>query len=187
MIQQKTRLDLYDNSWYKTGGGPLRKLLWYFLNQWVMNAGSIPFSGLRVGLLRLFGARVGKGVVIKPSVNIKYPWRLSIGDHCWIGEEVWIDNLAQVTIGDHVCISQGAMLLCGNHNYRKPTFDLMVKEIILENGAWVGAKSVVTPGVKMQEHAVLTAGSVAVSELQAWTIYQGNPALAVRKRVSDGF
>ena len=75
-----------------------------------------PFSGLKVFLLQLFGAKVGKGVVIKPNVNIKYPWLLEIGDYTWIGERAWIDNLAQVKIGKNCCISQGAMLLCGNNN-----------------------------------------------------------------------
>ena len=81
-------------------------------------------------------------MVIKPSVNIKYPWRLTIGSFVWIGEGVWIDNLENVVIGDNVCISQGAMLLCGNHNYKKTTFDLIVGSITLEDGVWVGAQSV---------------------------------------------
>ena len=123
----------------------------------------------------MFGAKIGQGVVIKPTVNIKYPWNLIIGNHVWIGEEVWIDNLGQVSIGDHACISQGALLLCGNHNYRKPTFDLMVGNITLEEGAWVGAKAIVGPGVTMKSHAVLSAGSVAGSDLESWSIYRGNP------------
>src|SRR5690242_9560833 len=88
-----------------------------------------PFSGWKVFLLRLFGASVGKGVVIKPRVTIKYPWFLTIGNHSWIGENVWIDNLGKVAIGSNVCLSQGSMLLTGNHDYTKSTFDLMVKEI----------------------------------------------------------
>ncbi len=133
-------------------------------------------------MLRLFGARLGQGVIIKPAVNIKYPWLLSVGNHVWIGEQVWIDNLAPVTIGDHACLSQGAMLLTGNHNYQTPTFDLIIKPIVLENGAWVGAKALVCPGVTVYAHAVLAAGSVATRPLESYTIYQGNPAVAVRPR-----
>src|SRR5690606_23230667 len=96
--------------------------LWYFTNLLFLNAGWLPSSGIRVFMLRCFGAKIGKGVIIKPFVNIKYPWLLSIGNHCWIGENVWIDNLAQVQIGNHVCVSQGAMLLTGNHNYKDPAF-----------------------------------------------------------------
>ena len=131
----------------------------------------------------MFGAKVGHGVVIKPSANIKYPWFLEIGDHCWIGEGVWIDNLAWVRLGSHVCISQGAMLLTGNHDYKKSTFDLITKEITIENGCWIGAKSIVCPGVTCKSHAVLSVGSVATQDLSAYTIYQGNPASEVRKRV----
>ena len=141
-----------------------------------------PVSVIKVSLLRLFGAKIGKGVVIKPSVNIKYPWNLSIDDYTWIGENVWIDNLVQVTIGSNVCVSQGAMLLCGNHNYKKSTFDLMVGKIVLEDGCWVGAQSVVCPGVTLHSHAVLGVASVANKNLDAYTIYQGNPAQMVRKR-----
>lgn len=142
-----------------------------------------PFSGLKVFLLRIFGAKVGKGVVIKPNVNIKYPWLLEIGDHTWIGERAWIDNLAQVKIGKNCCISQGAMLLCGNHNYKKPTFDLIVKPITLEDGAWVGALSVVCPGVTIKSHAILTVQSVATETLEPFALYKGNPAVRIRERV----
>lgn len=139
-------------------------------------------NGLKVAILKLFGSKIGKGVIIKPGVNIKYPWLLAIGDYSWIGEDVWIDNLAQVTIGLNCCISQGALLLCGNHNFRSETFDLIVKPITIEDGAWVGAKSVVCPGVTVKEDAIITVGSVATKSLDAATIYQGNPAVSKRKR-----
>ena len=100
-----------------------------------------------------------------------------------IGENVWIDNLVQVTIGSNVCISQGAMLLCGNHNYKLPTFDLIVKPIVIENGAWVGAKSTVCPGVTMSSHSVLSVGSVASKDLASYSVYRGNPATFVTKRI----
>lgn len=133
-------------------------------------------------MLRLYGAKIGKGCTLKPGINIKYPWKLVLGNYCWIGEKVWIDNLVDVVIQDNVCLSQGAYLLCGNHNYTKSTFDLMVMPILLEEGAWVGAKAIVGPGVKMKGHSVLTAGSVATKELEAYTIYQGNPAQAIKER-----
>lgn len=177
-----TRLDTYNNSWYNPGGGALKRLLWYFVNLLVFNHGLFPVSGLKVALLKLFGAKVGPGVVIKPSVNIKYPWLLSIGHHVWIGEEVWIDNLAQVTIGAHACLSQGAMLLCGSHDYTDVSFGLITKPITLEDGAWIGAKALVAPGVTVKTHAVLAAMSVATKDLEPYTIYQGNPAQAKRTR-----
>ncbi len=140
-------------------------------------------SSIKTVVLTLFGAGAGKGLMLKQDVHIKFPWRLQIGDYTWIGEKVWIDNLAQVTIGSHVCISQGAMLLTGNHNYNKSTFDLMTGEIVIEDGAWIGARAVVCPGVRVGSHAVLTVGSVATHDLEPYSIYQGNPAVKVKDRI----
>lgn len=178
----QTALDQYDNAWYKPGKSALVRTLWYYVNLFFFQPGWLPVSSLKVGLLRLFGARVGKGVAIKPAVNIKYPWRLTIGDYVWIGENVWIDNLADISIGSHVCISQGAMLLTGSHNYKKPSFDLIIGNIVLEEGAWIGAKAVVCPGVTCQSHSVLAVNSVATADLEAYMIYQGNSAVAKRRR-----
>lgn len=119
---------------------------------------------------------------MKPCINIKYPWRLEIGNYSWIGEGVWIDNLGTVKIGSNCCLSQGAMLLCGNHHYGKVSFDLMVGDITLENGVWIGARATVCPGVVCKSHSVLSVGSVATSELTSYSIYSGNPAQKVRER-----
>jgi len=181
----KTDLSKYDNSWYNTGGNVLKRLLWYFCNILFIKNEWNPSSVIKVYVLRVFGAKIGRGVVIKPCVNIKYPWNLEIGDNTWIGEDVWIDNLVPVRIGSNVCISQGGLLLCGNHNYKKSAFDLMVGEIILEDGVWIGAKSTVGPGVTCHSHSVLSVGSVATSDMEAYSIHQGNPAIKVRDRVIE--
>ncbi|MDP5171927.1 MAG: putative colanic acid biosynthesis acetyltransferase [Bacteroidia bacterium] len=178
----RSDLSTFDNSWYQPGGSRVKRGLWYFTNILFFLNPWNPFSGLKCRLLRAFGANIGVGVIIKPSVNIKYPWRLHVGDHCWIGENVWIDNLAEVRIGNHVCLSQGAMLLTGNHNYKIPSFDLMLGAITLEDGSWIGAQSVVCPGVTISSHAILAVGSVATKDLDPYIIYQGNPAVAVRTR-----
>ncbi len=174
-------LNTYNNKWYNPGGNSLKRTLWYFTNA-IFFKSFFPFYGIKVFILRLFGASVGKGVVIKPYVNIKYPWHLTIGNHVWIGEEVWIDNLAPINIGNNVCLSQGAMLLCGNHDYKLPTFDLIVKEIVLENAVWIGAKAIVCPGVRVGEGTILTVGSIANFHLKPNKIYKGNPAVIVRER-----
>lgn len=181
---KRTQVDLsaYNNSWYKTGASRIKIGMWYLTNAVFFINPLFPVSGVKVLLLRLFGAKVGKGVVIKPSVNIKYPWLLSIGDNTWVGENVWIDNLTQVNIGKNCCLSQGAMLLTGNHNYKKKTFDLITGKITLEDGAWVGAQSVVCPGVIIKTHAVLAVNSVATETLEAWWVYNGNPATKHRER-----
>lgn len=118
-------------------------------------------------------------------MNIKYPWNLEIGNYVWIGENVWIDNLAKVRIGNNACVSQGAMLLCGNHNYKTTTFDLMVGEITIEDGAWIGAMSTVCPGVTCKSHSVLSVNSVATKDLDAYCVYQGTPAVKIRERVIE--
>ena len=178
---QKTDLSKFDNAWYNPGN-PLKRGLWFFVNVCVMQNRMNPFNGLRIFFLKIFGAKLGSGVVIKPNVNIKYPWKVEIGNNVWIGEQVWIDNLGKVKIGDNVCLSQGAMLLCGNHNYKKVEFDLVVGNITLEEGVWIGAHSVVCPGVSCKSHSILSVNSVAVKTLEPYTIYQGNPAVVVRKR-----
>jgi putative colanic acid biosynthesis acetyltransferase WcaF len=178
----KTNLVKYDNSWYNPGGSTFKRVFWYFTNVLFFINPWNPLSGLKIIILRIFGSKIGKGVRINPSVNIKYPWHLEIGDHTWIGERVWIDNLTKVTIGSNCCISQGAMLLTGNHNYKKSTFDLIVNEIVLENGAWVGAQATVCPGITCKSHSILAVGSVATKDLEAYSIYQGNPSVKVRER-----
>lgn len=182
MHPNKTDLSSFNNDHYRPGS-KVKIFFWYFFNIFfIMNPWN-PSSSLKKVVLRLFGAKIGKGVVIKPSVNIKYPWKLQVGDHVWIGEKVWIDNLATVTLASNSCVSQGAMLLCGNHNYKRTTFDLIVRPITLEEGSWVGAQSLVAPGVIVGSHALLTAGSVATQHLKPYGIYSGNPAVWKKERV----
>ena len=166
----------YDNSWYQPGGSRLKRAAWFFLGQPVVRSGWIPSSALRVGLLRLFGATVGRGVTIKPSVQIKYPWHLSIADHCWIGEHVWIDNLTTVRLESHVCLSQGAYLCTGNHDWTDPNFGLIIAPIRLSEASWVGAKAILAPGTVLGVGAVASAGAVVSGLIPDFAIYTGNPA-----------
>lgn len=172
----------FNNTWYKPGSF-LKRTLWYYINLVFFASPWFPFCKFKSALLRIFGAKVGRSLRIKPVVNIKYPWFLEIGDYVSIGEGAWIDNLGKVTIEDSVTISQGALLLTGNHNYNSEAFDLIVTEIYLEEGAWVGAKSVVGPGVRLGRNAVLGLGSVAVKDLMSDSIYFGNPATKIRDRI----
>ncbi len=180
----QTDLSKYSIGNYR--GGPKFKLLtWYLVNYFIFFT-SIPYpSRFKTFLLRLFGAKTGVGLVIKPNTRIKYPWRLSIGNHCWIGEDVWIDNIENVSIGNNVCLSQGAVLLTGNHDYSKSNFPPKYDKIVLEDGVWICAKAVVCPGVVCRSHAVLTVNSVATRDLEEMKIYTGNPAIYMRNRVID--
>ncbi len=179
----QTDLSKFNNDWYKPGSA-IKRLAWYCVSS-IFFETAFPISGFKIFLLKVFGARIESGVVIKPRVSIKYPWKLSIGENSWIGEQVWIDNLDQVTIGKNCCLSQGSFLLCGNHDYKKSSFDLITKPIVLEDGAWIGAKSTVCPGVTVHTHAVLSVGSVATTDLLAYSIYQGVPAAKIRERVME--
>jgi putative colanic acid biosynthesis acetyltransferase WcaF len=179
-------LSRFDNtSTFDPGAGVVKRTLWYFTNALFFINPLFPFRSPKPQLLRLFGARVGKGVVIHPGVNIKFPWKLTIGDHSWIGQRAWLDNLDTLTIGSHVVISQGAMIIQGSHDYKKVDYPTYTKPVVLEDGSWVGAGAIVTLGVTLKSHSVLAAGSMASKDLEPYTIYQGNPAVAVRERVLD--
>lgn len=185
-LRKQVDLSRFDNSGtFEPGAGVVKRTLWYFTNALFFLNPVFPFRSVKPGLLRAFGARVGKGVVIHPGVNIKFPWKLSIGDHCWIGQRAWLDNLDLLTIGNNVVISQGAMIIQGSHDYKKIDYPTYSKPVILEDGSWVGAGAMVTLGVKFGSHAVLAAGSVATKDLEPYTIYQGNPAQPVRERVVE--
>ncbi len=183
MKKEEVDFTKYNNDWYIPNRGILVRTLWYFISIIFFQSYLFPFYKIKIILLKIFGAKIGSGLIIKPSVNIKYPWNLSIGNNVWIGENVWIDNLCEIIIGDNVCISQGAMLLTGNHNYKLKSFDLMVKSIILEDGVWIGARSTVCPNVICKSHSVLSVGSVANKNLNAYTIYQGIPAIMINNRI----
>jgi len=177
----QTSLSSYNNDWYKPGN-IFKQLAWYIIGRLTINTYfPIPIF-IKISVLKMFGAKIGSNVIIKPKVNIKYPWFLIIENDIWIGENVWIDNLTTVTLCNNSCISQGAMLLTGNHDFKKTTFDLIVKPIRIESGAWIGTRATVCPGVVVHSHAVLTVNSVATKDLEAYGIYQGNPCTFIKTR-----
>jgi putative colanic acid biosynthesis acetyltransferase WcaF len=175
-------LSLFNNSWYTAGRGYVVRVVWHFVNALFLQNPLNPSSGLKIRLLRFFGAKIGKGVVLKPSINVKYPWNLTIGDFTWIGEHAWLDSLAQITIGDNACISQGVYCCTGNHDWTDPAFGLVVKPIVIEDGAWVGARAIVLPGVTVKSHSIVAAGSVIAKDTEPYMIYSGNPAVPVKER-----
>lgn len=180
----KSWLDLsaFDNSDYDPGRGKLIRTLWYFVSVWFLESGCFPFNGLKLWLLRSFGAKIGQGVTIKPNVRVKFPWMLTIGDHCWIGQEVWIDNMAPVTIGSHVCISQKSYFCTGSHDHRRRTFDLITGPITVDDGAWVGAAAVLLQNVSIGANALVASGSIVVKDVDPGVIVGGNPAKPIGKR-----
>lgn len=166
-----------------TPGRPLIvQLLWYYTSHLLVESGVVPFSKPLVLLLRLFGAKIGTGVRVKPGVRIKFPWRLEVGDHSWIGQGVWIDNLTTVRIGSHVCISQGVYFCCGSHDHRKRSFDLMPGEITVDDGAWVAANALLLAGTKVGANALVAAGCVVNSEVPPAKVIAGIPGKVIADR-----
>jgi putative colanic acid biosynthesis acetyltransferase WcaF len=175
-------LSNYTPGGYRPGRGRLTQIVWYFVSVLVFESGWFPVSGLKCSILRAFGAKIGRNVTIKPNVRIKYPWRLVVGDHTWIGQESWIDNLGDVRLGNHVCLSQRAYLCCGGHDHRRRGFDLVVGDIALEDGSWVGAGATVLGGVTVGANAIAAAGSVVTKDVPAGKIVRGVPAKVLADR-----
>lgn len=174
-------LSRYDNSDFSRGAPKWKEALWV-LARGVFFQTFLPWPAQwRAVLLRAFGARVGRGVVVRANVNISFPWRLSIGDHVWIGEDVGLLSLADITIESNVCISQRAYLCTGSHDYRCEDFKLVTRPIIVRAGSWVAAGAFVAPGVEIGEGAVVAAGSVVTKDVPPHTLVRGNPAEVVRK------
>jgi putative colanic acid biosynthesis acetyltransferase WcaF len=118
-------------------------------------------------------------------VNIHLPWKLKVGDHAWIGEEVFILNFELVQIGTQCCLSQRAFLCTGNHDYSQPDFRFRNQPITVEDGAWIGAQVFVAPGITIGTEAVITAGSVVTKNMPARTVCSGNPCQPVKPRWKD--
>jgi putative colanic acid biosynthesis acetyltransferase WcaF len=176
-------LSSYSSAHFDRGASKLRELIWLLVSLVLFRLCPLSLSPLKRAVLRAFGARIGRDVTIKPQVKITFPWKLEIGDHVWLGEECWLLNLERIAIGNHVCISQRAFLCTGSHNYKSPTFNLIVKPIQVGDGAWLGAGCWVGPGVTVGNHAVLTAGSMTTKNLEPFGIYRGNPAVFLRQRI----
>jgi putative colanic acid biosynthesis acetyltransferase WcaF len=167
---------------YRPGRSYAYRALWLVVEALVMLNPVVTPYGLKRWVLRRFGGRVGRGVLIKPNVHVKYPWHLEVGDNVWIGERAWIDNFVSVRIGSNAVVSQGAYLCTGNHDWSDPGMGLMVKPITIEQGAWVGAFARIAPGVTVGANAVVTLGSVLLRDAQPQGIYTGNPATLVGER-----
>ena len=175
----------FDNFKDEVSPGIFRKIRYAF---WLLISNvffltNIPYPNFtKVFILKCFGCKVGKNVVIKPWVKIKFPWMLSLGNSVWLGESVWIDNISEIKVGNNVCISQGALLITGNHNYSSEKFELISKPIIIEDGVWVCANTILIGGITIRSHAVLAINSLASKDLEPYSIYSGNPAIFIKKR-----
>ncbi len=174
-------LSRYDNSDFSRGAPAWKEALWVLARGWCFQS-FLPWpSAWRVMILRAFGAQMGRGVVVRGNVNVSFPWRLTVGDHVWIGEDVGILSLAKVTIESHVCISQRAYLCTGSHDYRREDFKLVVRPITVRTGSWIAAAAFIAPGVEIGAGAVVAAGSVVTQDVPPNTLVRGNPAGVVKE------
>ncbi|WP_025601100.1 DapH/DapD/GlmU-related protein [Burkholderia sp. WSM2230] len=166
---------------YRARRSALIELVWFVVEACVINNKLLPFSFVRVALLRLFGARIGSGCRFVHPLRVKAPWNLEVGDKCWFGVDVWIYNQAPIRIGSNVCISQGTFLTAGSHDM-STTMDLRVAPIVIEDGVWITSKCVVQMGVTIGRSAVVTPLSVVHRSIEAGGVYGGNPCRFLRKR-----
>ena len=180
------RLDRYRTppGWHP-GAPKVFHALWFCIGAPLLRASWLPGSFWRVLLLRSFGARIGGLCRIKPGLRVKFPWRLNVGEACWLGEDAWLDNLAPICIGDRVCVSQGVYLCTGNHDFNSPDFDLRLGPITIGSDAWIAAYAVVAPGTDVGSGAVVGLGAVVSGSVQEGSIVRGNPALVVGQRFSN--
>jgi putative colanic acid biosynthesis acetyltransferase WcaF len=133
------------------------RVAWYLVNATLFQSAVLGLAPcwIKAQVLRFFGASVGRGLVCKPRVSIKYPWFLELGDHVWLGEAVWIDNHTAVRIGSNVCISQGACLFTGNHDWNDPLFAFFCRPIEIGDGVWVTAFQKIGPGAVVNDHTAV--------------------------------
>lgn len=165
----------YDQSWFDRG-----KPGWFILFWWLVQAVTFPLTlhpmnGIRCGILRLFGAKIGTGVVIRPTARCTYPWKVTIGDYSWIGDDVVLYSLDHITIGQHCVISQKSYLCTGSHDINDPAFGLKTAPIHIENGAWIATDCFIAPGINIGANTVVGARSSVFSNLPEGYICLGTP------------
>lgn len=175
LVEATRDLGAYQNQFYDPGRGPVVRTVWYYISLVFFESSWFPFTKLKSLVLRRFGAKVGQGLVIHPNVRIKYPWRLVVGNNCWIGREAWIDNLDMVTLESDVCISQGAYLCTGSHDHRSRTFELRTGPITIKHGSWVCCRAIVLGGATLERMSLVPAGQIYSREKTSETISINKP------------
>ena len=156
--------------------------LWWIVETLLFNPSPQILYGWRRFLLRLFGAKIGKGVIIRPSVKTTYPWKVSIGNYSWIGDNVVLYSLGEIKIGHNTVISQKSYLCTGSHDFEKITFDIFAKGIFVEDEAWIASDVFIAPGVTVGRGAVVGARSSVFKDIEGGYVYAGNPLRKIKKR-----
>ena len=145
-----------------------------------------PFHFWRRTILRIFGAKVGKGVRVYPKVRIWAPWNLELEKECTIGNYCNLYSQGKITIQERGIVSQGSHICTGTHDYTDPGFTLYTRPIVIERQAWVAADTFIGPGVTIGEGAIVGARSAVFKDVDSWTVVGGNPAKYIKKREITG-
>ncbi|MEM7555797.1 MAG: hormogonium polysaccharide biosynthesis acetyltransferase HpsU [Cyanobacteria bacterium P01_A01_bin.84] len=168
-------LSKYNQSWYDRGRSSWFVLLWWFVQAVIFPLTLHNMSSLRCNILRLFGARIGKDVLIRPTARFTYPWKISIGDYSWIGDDVVLYSLDQINIGNHCVVSQKSYLCTGSHDIRDRAFGLKTAAINIEDGVWIASDCFISPGVEIGSNAVIGARSSVTSDIPDAKVCWGTP------------
>jgi len=158
------------------------RIVWSFVYNLFFWTSPKTFFSWRSFLLRLFGAKIGKGVHIYPGVKIWAPWNLSIGNSCGIANDVILYSQGHIIIGNKVIISQGSHLCAGTHDYTNIGFPLITKPIVINDNVWIAAEVFIHPGITIAEGVVVGARSVVIKDLPSWSVCSGNPCVNLKKR-----
>jgi len=157
--------------------------LWYFTKLFFFLTAFPWPSLLKVAFLRGFGARIGEGVYLRPRINVHFPWKLEVGDHCWIGEQCEIHNFERLVIESHVAIAHQVFLTTGSHDFTDPSMPYKHRPSRIGRGSWICSCVFVGPGVTVGEHCVVLPGSVVTRDIPEWSVAGGNPAVRIKPRV----
>jgi putative colanic acid biosynthesis acetyltransferase WcaF len=179
-------LSKYDQSWFDRGRPSWYILLWWFVQAVTFPLTPHPLNGLRCAILRLFGAHIGKKVLIRPTARFTYPWKVTIGDYSWVGDDVVFYSLDQINIGSNCVISQKSYLCTGSHDIKDPAFGLKTAPITINNGAWVAADCFIAPGVNIGTNTVIGARSSVFANMPPGQVCVGSPCRPRHPRLRAG-
>ena len=156
--------------------------LWWIAYALLFRPSPQVLYGWRRFLLRAFGAKIGKNVILRPSMQVTYPWKVQIGDHSWIGDEVVLYSLGNINIGSNTVISQRSYICTGSHDYSQINFPIYAKEINIKDQCWIATDVFVSPGITINEGTIVGARSTVVNDLDSYSVYVGSPAKFLKKR-----
>lgn len=160
----------------------LGRILWAIVGGIFFRYSPRPLHSWRIFLLRCFGAKVGKGVLIFPLVKVWAPWNLELRYECVIANRVNLYSQGKITIGCQAIISQGTHICAGTHDYNKSDFPLITSPILIDDQAWIAAEAFIHPGVTIGKGAVVGARSVVTKDMPEWMVCAGHPCKPIKPR-----